>query len=585
MIGDLSKSTKSIFIIAVSKLVCLLGLPFLLYLLFFYVHFQTLTNDGDGSSFMSSAFRSTLEGNKIPTDVIPTVGLGSLITLRHTGTIGGYLHSHSHNYETGSKQQQITLYPHLDFNNQWIIESNTQAGITFPNFQNITNGMKVKLLHSTTQCRLHSHDYPAPVSESTDWQKEVSCYGYPGFPGDGNDDWIVEIDQKQTEPGIAREQIIALKTKFRLKHAATHCLLFSHDTKLPDWGFEQQEVSCATQAQDYLTLWYVEGDENPILPEDTERVSYERPTFWQKFVESHIKMWNINQGLVSHHVFESLPASWPLLKRGISYWGEHDQHLGIYLLGNAVVWWSVTAFIGIFVVLCLSELIAWQVGKPVLQDKDVINFHIQVIHYLLGFAVHIGPSFLMGRQMFLHHYLPAYYFGILAFGHALDITATYVLRRKKNFAYTLLAVFFALSYYFFKDHSPIIYGTEWTKDLCNKSKWVSSWDYNCGIYLDNYEDYKNLTITKPSAQPSVTSVVPEVEDVQPERPKHQVTGVAPEHDANIDAIFKYPGPKVFKDQFGNIMDPERARKLLEEDAGKVLRVEQNTVKKNKGTAY
>jgi dolichyl-phosphate-mannose-protein mannosyltransferase len=33
------------------------------------------------------------------------------VYLRHDGSNGGYLHSHKSDYQTGSKQQQITCYP------------------------------------------------------------------------------------------------------------------------------------------------------------------------------------------------------------------------------------------------------------------------------------------------------------------------------------------------------------------------------------------------------------------------------------------------------------------------------------------
>jgi dolichyl-phosphate-mannose--protein O-mannosyl transferase len=38
----------------------------------------------------------------------------------------GYLHSHPHMYPTGSKQQQITLYPHKDENNVFVLELGIQ---------------------------------------------------------------------------------------------------------------------------------------------------------------------------------------------------------------------------------------------------------------------------------------------------------------------------------------------------------------------------------------------------------------------------------------------------------------------------
>ncbi|CCD23352.1 uncharacterized protein NDAI_0B03170 [Naumovozyma dairenensis CBS 421] len=593
MVGDLSKSVKSVFMIAIMKLVCLLGIPTILYLLFFQVHFQSLRFEGDGSSFLSSEFRSALIGNTIPQNMVYDVGVGSMVTLRHTGTMGGYLHSHQHNYPVGSEQQQITLYPHLDFNNEWIIESNNAPGVTFKSFHNLSDGTVIKLLHPGTQCRLHSHDHKAPVSENSDWQKEVSCYGYPGFTGDGNDDWIIEIDKSKSVPGEAQERIIAINTKFRLKHALSGCYLFSHETKLPEWGFQQQEVTCAHSGKAYLTLWYIEGSENPLLPEDTKRISYKAPSFLQKFIESHQKMWHINSNLVEPHYFESLPTSWPLLSRGISYWGDDTHHKTVYLLGNAIVWWSVSAFIVVFAIVVLYELISWQVGKSILQDSNVVNFHVQVIHYLLGFAIHFAPSFLMKRQMFLHHYLPAYYFGVLALGHALDITCTHVLKRKKTFAYIFLGVFFCASYYFFNNHTAIIYGDEWTKEACKSSRWVSTWDYNCDIFLDKYEDYATLELeteetplrtmpypTLSSESSPVIEINKNVVELEAEKVERQKPSDAPPVPGKetYDDIMKQPGAKIFKDQYGNSIDPDVAKQWLQQEGGSILRVEKKTVK-------
>ncbi|CAI4058127.1 hypothetical protein N7582_001026 [Saccharomyces uvarum] len=561
MIGDLTKSSKSIFKVAIAKLAFLLGVPFALYLVFFYVHFKSLYLDGDGASFFSPEFRSTLQDNKIPHDVVANVGIGSTVSLRHLSTMGGYLHSHSHNYPAGSEQQQITLYPHMDANNEWLLELYNVPGESLVTFENVTDGTKVRLFHSITHCRLHSHDHKPPVSESSDWQKEVSCYGYSGFDGDSNDDWVVEIDKKNSAPGIAQNQVRALETKFRLRHAMTGCYLFSHEVKLPAWGFEQQEVTCASSGRHDLTLWYVENNSNPLLPEDTERISYKPASFISKFIESHKKMWHINKNLVDSHVYESQPTTWPFLLRGISYWGENNRT--VYLLGNAVVWWAVTAFIGVFGLIVITELFSWQLGKPILQDSKVVNFHVQVIHYLLGFAIHYAPSFLMQRQMFLHHYLPAYYFGILALGHALDIIVTYVFRNKRQMGYAVLVTFFAASMYFFKSYSPIIYGTPWTQELCQKSQWLSGWDYNCNSYLSTFEEYKNQTLTSRDSQPAATSTVEEI-TIEEDGPSYE-------------DLMNEEGKKIFKDTEGNELDPEVVKKMLEEEGANILKVEKRAV--------
>lgn len=92
-----------------------------------------------------------------------------------------------------------------------------------------------------------------------DFQNEVSGYGFEGsiitssdvskltgrFAGDANDDFIVEITNKPRGKGDkqAKHRLRSLRSEFRLRHAMTGCYLFSHKVKLPEWGFEQQEVS------------------------------------------------------------------------------------------------------------------------------------------------------------------------------------------------------------------------------------------------------------------------------------------------------------------------------------------------------
>jgi dolichyl-phosphate-mannose-protein mannosyltransferase len=62
------------------------------------------------------------------------------------------------------------------------------------------------LEHKITEKRLHSHDVRPPVSE-VDWQNEVSAYGYPGFDGDANDYFRIEIVKSESAKGVARERV------------------------------------------------------------------------------------------------------------------------------------------------------------------------------------------------------------------------------------------------------------------------------------------------------------------------------------------------------------------------------------------
>ena len=166
-----------------------------------------------------------------------------------------------------STEQQITLYPHRDENNVWRILDATDVGHDERNnssalITHVTHGMSVRLEHITTQKRLHSHNIRPPVSD-VDWQHEVSGYGFPGFSGDANDNWVIEIENGASRDILSSKRLRAISTTFRLRHALTGCYLFSHKVKLPDWGYEQQEVTCNTNAVKPNSLWYAESNFHP----------------------------------------------------------------------------------------------------------------------------------------------------------------------------------------------------------------------------------------------------------------------------------------------------------------------------------
>lgn len=500
IIGDLSLSPRKVASQFWWRGSLLLGIPAILYFVFFAIHFNILTNDGDGAAFMSSSFRSTLAGNSIPTDITAQVGLGSVITIKHSNTNGGYLHSHDHFYPTGSKQQQITLYPHLDHNNNWVVEAYNSSLYSNDTFVPLTDGMKIRLRHATTGRRLHSHDEKPPVSER-DWQKEASCYGFDGFAGDANDDFVVEIVADQSKNSTSKD-VRALETTFRLKHAMSGHYLFSSEVKLPEWGFQQQEVTAASQGKRFLTHWYIETNENPFIqPGDEEIINYQKPSLWGKFVESHKRMWKINQGLTDHHNWQSSPQDWPLLLRGINYWVK--DHKQVYLLGNAVTWWTVSVAVLVFGIHFMVSLFKWHTGRPVANNKDVYNFNYQTFSYLLGWGLHYLPFFIMGRQLFIHHYLPAYYFGILALGHFFEVIIAYICGNYKyvqKFGFLVFTVFVALSTLFYVQYSPLIYGTPWTKTQCLSAKVINGWDFDCNTFYATLAEYDQ--------EPSSTQLLP-----------------------------------------------------------------------------
>lgn len=229
LLGDLRITPKLWMRHFMARALCLILLPILLYMWMFWIHFAILSNSGEGDGFMSSEFQHTLRGRGMQDTYAgtccPLGGRTQLIgiqmwrlvlklrsvtsthrevicTLTPTTTpaeasVSILFDVAYHTSHMQHPEQQITLYPHRDSNNDWRIVNGTDQGNPYVDWdvepvQYVTIGSRIKLRHIITEKSLHSHDYRPPVSD-VDFQQEVSGYGMPDFVGDANDDWIVEI--------------------------------------------------------------------------------------------------------------------------------------------------------------------------------------------------------------------------------------------------------------------------------------------------------------------------------------------------------------------------------------------------------
>ncbi|OCK89842.1 glycosyltransferase family 39 protein [Cenococcum geophilum 1.58] len=563
-----------------ARVFCLIVIPVTFYMAMFGVHFLCLVNPGDGDGFMSSEFQATLNSKGMQ-DVPADVAFGSRISLRHHNTQGGYLHSHSHMYPTGSKQQQITLYPHKDENNVWIVENQTlpempdgtkvEGPKAWDNHGPVLleDGSVIRLYHVTTDRRLHSHDVRAPVTEA-DWQNEVSAYGYEGFEGDANDLFRVEIIKSMSEGAQAKKRVRTIQTKFKLVHLMTGCVLFSHKVKLPDWAYEQQEVTCARGGTLPNSVWYIESNEHPLLGPDAEKVNYRNPGFFGKFWELQKVMWRTNAGLVESHAWDSRPPSWPVLRRGINFWGKDNRQ--IYLIGNPVIWWSSTAAIGLYIAIKGLAVLRWQRG---FKDYSIVTFKrfdYEIGTSVLGWAFHYFPFYLMQRQLFLHHYLPALYFAIMAMCQTYDFISNRFaglgLKQRPAIGQAGAIAFLALSIVAFTLYSPLAYGNPWTQDACNKVKLFDTWDWDCNTFHTSYDQYSTQYTVSKISVPSSAAPDPAFVQYGEQKP------ISPVGDANVTPqpppvangpIISREEKVEYRDEDGNILDDEQVAAL----AGKV----------------
>jgi dolichyl-phosphate-mannose-protein mannosyltransferase len=125
------------------------------------------------------------------------------------------------------------------------------------------------------------------------------------------------------------------------------CALQSHNKKLPKWGWEQLEVTCNPKVSDLTySTWNFEDNHFPRLPNSS--FEFYKPSFLEKFIESHLVMLQGNSGLKPKEgEVTSRPWHWPINFRGQVFSGG-DYY--IYLLGNPIVFWGVIAGIVAFLV-------------------------------------------------------------------------------------------------------------------------------------------------------------------------------------------------------------------------------------------
>jgi len=155
----------------------------------------------------------------------------------------------------------------------------------------------------------------------------------------------------------------------------------------------------------------VETSTHPLFPPDGPKVNYRLPGFLAKFMELQQVMWTTNAGLTDRHTYDSRPDSWPRLRRGINFWVK--DHRQIYLVGNPLVWYLSSAAVFAYIAVRAFLILRAKRGYRDFDNTKVVKYDSLCGFLFIGWSLHYFPFFIMGRQLFLHHYLPALYFAIL----------------------------------------------------------------------------------------------------------------------------------------------------------------------------
>ncbi|KAK3167175.1 hypothetical protein OEA41_010301 [Lepraria neglecta] len=405
-----------------ARAVGLLVVPFLIYLFWFQVHFAILTKSGPGDDFMTPAFQETLSDNVMSAQSTGVEYYDS-ISIKHKET-KTYLHSHADKYplryddgRVSSQGQQVTGYPYNDTNNYWqIIPNGVDLEDQKPGRQ-VKTGDFVKLRHLVTDSYLLSHDVASPYYPTN---QEFTTVPLDQANGDRYNDTLFEIKIENAKAG---QQLKSVAGHFKLIHAPTRVAMWTHTTPLPDWAYKQAEINGNKNIQQSSNIWFVE--EIPSIPKDSPRMIKEEKKvkhvpFLKKYFELQRAIFYHNNALTSSHPYSSQPIQWPFLLRGVSFWTQNDTRQQIYFLGNPVGWWLASSLLAVFAGIIGADQLSQRRGIDSLDERTRSRLYNSTGFFFLCWAAHYLPFYLMGRQLFLHHYLPAHLASALVTGALLE---------------------------------------------------------------------------------------------------------------------------------------------------------------------
>ncbi|PRT56827.1 Dolichyl-phosphate-mannose--protein mannosyltransferase 4 [Wickerhamiella sorbophila] len=404
----------------------LILLPFFYFLIWFYIHFKVLTFSGPGDSFMSRRFQSTLAENPLTQQALE-VHFYDRITIKSTANPSVFLHSHPDHYprqypdnRISSAGQQVTGYTHDDINNIWQLLPENDIPEAHRGRMPFVGRQAVRLYHPSTDSYLLTHDVASPNYSA--YQEVTTVTGDEAVQRYNETLWDLEFVENPT--GQAYTKV----TTFRIRHPNTNAYLRQSDKTLPDWGFNQVDIHAprntdfgSSQIWTFDDIIDLEDRESRIPERDEESAGFGSMPFLFKYAELQDHMFRSNNNLVQDHPYNSWPKSWPLLRRGVSYWTKDQTKSQIYLMGNYFGWYLELVALMTFIVSVVADQLLQLRGIELFSVRARRKLYKTVSWFFGAWAFHYLPFFTMHRQLFLHHYLPAHVIASFVVGGMADI--------------------------------------------------------------------------------------------------------------------------------------------------------------------
>ena len=464
--------------------------PTIIYLFFYYVHFKALPLTGPGDIHMSPNFQKTLLGNGINSnDRIVYYGQTVRIQSRLERT---FLHSHDHRIprthldgKMSSAGQQVNGYSNEDPNNEWHIlyvpldeKENPLDPEKIDKYgrRPIRAGDHVQICHKLTNKCILTHDVASPLTRT---DMEVTMYeeNDPINGAIGQSIWVIQPIGENESDSV--EGIRCLSSSFLFVHKMMNVRLTNYAKNLPPWGFSQREIHGSRKTEDDVHQhWFISDIlDAPTSEEAKERGEKERlikpMSFFAKFWELQTYSMQVNGKLQDDHPFKSRPEEWILPRKGLGFWIQGLSGR-IMLLGNFVAWTLAALGLFVFSIRFPKDRFLEHRGCAKSEGEFYQKYPRRILFIFGAWALHYLPFFLMGRSLYLHHYLPAYMFSCMLLGGQFDYYTLHwrPLARRGLALSLVLACAFAFYWLY-----PLVYGTELSEKEWEKLKLIKAWNF------------------------------------------------------------------------------------------------------------
>ncbi|KAJ1952258.1 Protein O-mannosyltransferase 2 [Linderina pennispora] len=459
----------------VARALALIALPLVVYMLAFRVHFHMQTEKSYGEHMMPVRFQATLRGNRYNTQPYD-VPYGSIAKIQSAGRAwesSANIISKKRFHGDPAPQPVGLNASNIGFD-WWRIKHAVGEDVDYDHgpLEYIHDQDTVTLVHDHTHKHLFVDSRHAPYQVLA-VQAENATYGY--LSRDAN--WVIEMAGQAHMGSNDSHLLHPLNTEFRLRHAATGCVLSLSDRRLTGTEDVGQLIVCEAEAS---ALWRVEFNVDLRVGFDGNSAQKFRPReFFADLVRLNSVMAQSNSALVpdadKYNHLESAPWTWPLMLYPMRIGDWQKSEMKHYEIGNPLLWWTVA-------LVCFAyplQALWW--GAAMRRGHLVGRRWLRTRFLWLGWAWHYLPFFAMGRVTYIHHYLPALYFGLLLVAEQVDCVLAVVASGPRRVVLAS-AIAAAVAYVFYL-FSPFTFGWSYPPRDLAYLQWLPTWN----IFEDKYD--------------------------------------------------------------------------------------------------